>query len=493
MALLAYNLTGSPVALVYPVVNTPVLSASDSPPNPGAGFDVTSELRGLEDASYDALEAQRPSTILYQWSGAPEYYVGSLTIGNAISSAGGQVIVWSPSNPTPGDNVYTTFGAALAARSQIRGTVTIEIDDYYDTPVIDPGVYDLDDTILTGRHTFYWFQTRCDLSEGVVFLNARDFRNLNINLNNDTTPVISLTSIVDTLRLYNTIIWNEEGGAFYNLVDSLIIMQMSGGSRFNNDDGPSIIGDNTSAAYVCLDDQGTGFDYDQFDGDMGVFVSMDSECDVAEQPGVGSISISLQSDAAQTNYEVGDFSDWSVGPSTVADALDKLAARPIVSHETFLLPDAVDTTYGGINGDQDDTVPGLQPSHPTNCTVTFDDGWDGGDIHIFGNAIDGTVVSDTITTSVRVGSVIFNIITSITNTNPGGSSGKTATVKAGAALGVASQLGTTIVSFNKLTQTLSTSAFDSFLATDASHGSFTPTTPKDGTHSYEVWYVKKSF
>jgi len=84
MTLLAYNITGSSVTLVAGNPS-PVLPPSASPPTRGSGRDVTSELKGLSAADYALLEAQRPNTIEYEWSGDVEFSLGSL-ISDAISA-----------------------------------------------------------------------------------------------------------------------------------------------------------------------------------------------------------------------------------------------------------------------------------------------------------------------------------------------------------------------------------------------------------------------
>lgn len=75
MSLLAYNLTGSPVTLAGTSI---ILPASASPPSPGEAVNVTSELKGLTEGEYAALEAQRPDTVLYEWTSEAEFDLGDL-------------------------------------------------------------------------------------------------------------------------------------------------------------------------------------------------------------------------------------------------------------------------------------------------------------------------------------------------------------------------------------------------------------------------------
>lgn len=83
MPLLAYNLTGSPVTLSGLSV---VLPAAPSVNLPGRAVNVTGALKNLSGSEYTALEAQRPNTVLYNWTDLLEYDTGDLqtVTGNAI-------------------------------------------------------------------------------------------------------------------------------------------------------------------------------------------------------------------------------------------------------------------------------------------------------------------------------------------------------------------------------------------------------------------------
>jgi hypothetical protein len=70
-----YNKTGAPIVLSGLAVTVP---ASAAAPARGAGVNVTSELRGLTLAQYAALEAQRGTSLDYEWTTAPEYSTGGL-------------------------------------------------------------------------------------------------------------------------------------------------------------------------------------------------------------------------------------------------------------------------------------------------------------------------------------------------------------------------------------------------------------------------------
>ncbi len=77
MALYVHNLTGAPITLAGTTVVVPISAA---PPARGPAVNVTSELRGLTNGQYAALEAQRVAgpSLSYEWNDAPEYLIGTL-------------------------------------------------------------------------------------------------------------------------------------------------------------------------------------------------------------------------------------------------------------------------------------------------------------------------------------------------------------------------------------------------------------------------------
>jgi hypothetical protein len=79
MALLACNLTSSAVKLAAGTRSV-VLPAKGANLTYGAPVDVTSELKGLSDSQYTALESQRAGVVAYVWTSVPEYVVGTGTI-----------------------------------------------------------------------------------------------------------------------------------------------------------------------------------------------------------------------------------------------------------------------------------------------------------------------------------------------------------------------------------------------------------------------------
>lgn len=76
MALLVFNKTTSPITLsgLATVVPASALAGTRGP-----GVNVTSELNGLSGPQYTALEAQRGTSLDYEWSGYPEYLTGTLS------------------------------------------------------------------------------------------------------------------------------------------------------------------------------------------------------------------------------------------------------------------------------------------------------------------------------------------------------------------------------------------------------------------------------
>jgi len=128
MALVVYNLTGSPVSLAAgnPVRSIP---ASGSPPSCGPGVDVTSELRpstavdpangvtgGLDAADYSALQAQVGS-LAFEWTRDPEYLTSGLSVGGPTAG------VHATSHQNGGSDEVSVAGlSGVLADAQIPST-----------------------------------------------------------------------------------------------------------------------------------------------------------------------------------------------------------------------------------------------------------------------------------------------------------------------------------------------------------------------------------
>ena len=151
MGLIAYNLTGSPVALAAgtPIVTLP---ASSNPPNKGPAVNVTSELRpnatvdptngitgGVAAAGFTAIQAQvAAGTIALEWTGEAEYLTGALISGGPSPSFQGSaaVAVFTQSGQptatdtlTVGSDVYEADGAGSNINFVIAGTAEGTLDN----------------------------------------------------------------------------------------------------------------------------------------------------------------------------------------------------------------------------------------------------------------------------------------------------------------------------------------------------------------------------
>lgn len=115
MALMAFNLTGAPVALAAGGVTLP---ASASPPSRSAGYNVTSELHpnaavdpargiagGLDAADFTALQAQvAGGSVVYEWTGDEEYLTGALSAGGPVPG------IHAPSHQNGGSDEVSVAG-----------------------------------------------------------------------------------------------------------------------------------------------------------------------------------------------------------------------------------------------------------------------------------------------------------------------------------------------------------------------------------------------
>jgi hypothetical protein len=116
MALLAYNITGSPVTLTG-ITPALVLPASASPPTRGAAVNVTSHVQGLSGGQLTALAAQQSGTFVLVWTSEPEFTIGSLVAETVATAAGYTPAVsgnWSPA-PTQISSALDQLAARSAA------------------------------------------------------------------------------------------------------------------------------------------------------------------------------------------------------------------------------------------------------------------------------------------------------------------------------------------------------------------------------------------
>lgn len=129
MALVVFNLTGSPVALAAgtPTVTVP---ASASPPARSAGVDVTSELKNVTGPGWALLQAQVVAgTVEFEWNEAPTYATPGLSTGGVVVSPANLGYTGADRTWIETDGVNPPTVAAIDFIDQVTGlrkTLTIE-------------------------------------------------------------------------------------------------------------------------------------------------------------------------------------------------------------------------------------------------------------------------------------------------------------------------------------------------------------------------------
>ncbi len=111
--LLAFNLTGAPIALA--AGNDPLsLPASLAPPARGEGANATSELKNLSGPDYLLLQAQQDADeVEFEWDGEPEYATPGLLTSFTTTTLDGE-IVYTNVPGKAGDNIFNFDTDALA-------------------------------------------------------------------------------------------------------------------------------------------------------------------------------------------------------------------------------------------------------------------------------------------------------------------------------------------------------------------------------------------
>lgn len=161
------------------------------------------------------------------------------------------------------------------------------------------------------------------------------------------------------------------------------------------------------------------------------------------------------------------------------------------AHETFTNPVAPATSLGTCVDDSATPAnPTGQPDIPQTLDVAFDANCDGTSVTVSGTGPDGQAVSETFATSAGAtveGAVVFATITAtggIVSSGDGTGTTGTATVQTSGTIGLARRHATVTKLVVGGTQEAATQS-----AANIAAGCFTPTTAKDGSADFDVWYV----
>ncbi len=322
MPLLAYNLTADPITLTG-APTAPLLPPSLSPPERGPAVNVTTDLKGLTMEDYGILQAQVVGIVDLVWTGEPEFVTPDLLPARA--SAVQVNFIYREGEPNPQDNVYATFEDAYNARQLVQGYATIEIDDYLDACWVPAGTWDMADTGLVGKQVGNG-NVSLNFDESAFLVHWRDVRNLDCYSYN-CCPIVTLDTDTEVLRMVNTTFWDERGGGFFQLYNALLVMYMSQGSGLFDDDGDVIKVDGSSCLVITAEGRGTVIGNYALGGGGVATVYLDAVATLDESQDINVLNIAYTEEADQVFYSPDNSDNWSDPPVTVAEGLDRLAAR----------------------------------------------------------------------------------------------------------------------------------------------------------------------
>jgi hypothetical protein len=161
-----------------------------------------------------------------------------------------------------------------------------------------------------------------------------------------------------------------------------------------------------------------------------------------------------------------------------------------VGHETFVNPAAPATSLGTTTDDASSAAnPTGQPDVPQTLDVAFDANCDGTGVTVSGTGPDGQPVTETFATDAGetvAGTVVFATITAtggIVSSGDGTTTQGTITVQTSGKIGLARRKATVTKLTADGTQEAATQG-----AAGIEGGYLTPTTAKDGSTRYDVWY-----
>lgn len=199
------------------------------------------------DSSITALQgnpvsATSPSTgQVLEWNGsdwAPATPPGGGTGGSQY------IFVYRDSEPSPANNIYSTWASAYAARATVEGHAVIEIDDSLNSgnAYIPNSSYDLTDTTVMGLSV--GGNTVLNVQNNATFTNFTDIQNLQLYLNNlSSTNIYINNGVSNYFALHNDagLISNYNNQPFiYIYADSTLNLTISGNSTISGASGAPI-------------------------------------------------------------------------------------------------------------------------------------------------------------------------------------------------------------------------------------------------------------
>jgi hypothetical protein len=242
----------------------------------------------------------------------------------ALVQSFGATFVYRPGGVASG-NVYTSWSTLYAALSALPGPKWVEVDDSIISPApIPAGSYNLDQVTLSGLSpsSRLLFDDGATIGAATVTLLIR---NLNVQSNNTGTVwTFDNATTIGALHVQSAAIVCNEAAAPFLLVTAGTVQAWSFAGTFGD------------GAHVVFESSGTG----------SLFINLFSESELAgagvassasldvfyddtttiNLPQGGGQTIIQLSQAQRVEYSPGTSADWNPVPTTVAGALDALAA-----------------------------------------------------------------------------------------------------------------------------------------------------------------------
>jgi len=244
-------------------------------------------------------------------------------------------VVFRPGDASGADNVFTSWGALVAATAGIEGGVRVTVDDTLGACNVPAGTYAVDNWILSGVTNpldSAGFST-LTLADGVHFTATR----LDVEL---LTVEGTWTSTVLAVPLLGELwLFLAKGAQILALGASPFVSTPSSGFTDVFLDQAASLGDGThfvvttgvgsaNNCFVILNN-GSTLTQDSVSG-TGVIVEYDSTCSVNNTQGAG-VGFTQSSVASFTEFAPSVAGNWNPVPNNVASALNLLAAANSVA------------------------------------------------------------------------------------------------------------------------------------------------------------------
>ncbi len=240
-----------------------------------------------------------------------------------------QSVTFSPGNPSPNPNEFTSWAAAHAAVASLGGLRSIVIDDSFVSPAVIPaGAYDMENiSLVAGLGPTQSPITALQISDGVTMPNLRHIQGPMTIDSISTAAVVAPTDTIDGIIMENTVILTVTAlGAPFFAVPTAVAYEISlmNGSQLVNTAALEIVSVVAGGTVtVRINGQSSSFGMDVLSGAGGTLIPI---IEVGNPQGVSETQTNFAGTTAGTIYTA--IPVWDLQGDSVAPVTTTTTGRP---------------------------------------------------------------------------------------------------------------------------------------------------------------------